>query len=246
MRKFLKLLLATSLLCMVFTSTVFAEGSVSVGDLKPGAEPANPNVTLPDGFELRAREIGNDYVISNETSKAVFEDVNGEELSDFASLVQVSKLDPDTKKAMGLTDAGTDVYMTKFLDIYEINGKDIPEGGVWVTVDLNESLLSKANLVSVIHIKDNGDIETIKYPNAFRIEGTTKIKFKITSLSPFSFVFQYKTNAGSGSTTNPPVVNTAAGDINNTNSYMAYAAVACVAAAGVLFVAGKKLIKNAK
>lgn len=223
MKKILKCVLAFALLSMVFTSTAFAEGSVT-DDITVGG--VATSVADIDGTTYEGNQ------------KDLVKGVNGKAT---IAGVKVTDLAEETKVA--LANAGVviteNTVMTPF---YEISGS----GAGSFSVNLGASLLGSAKGVSAVHVKGDGSVEVIGASSFDKTAGTAT--FTVSSFSPFAFVIEVEpayVYVPSKPAKKDPVVNTAAGEVNHTN-YMAYAAVASVLAVGAIVIASKKLAKNAK
>ena len=230
MRKILKCILAFALLSMVFTSTVLAEGSITVDNMSPSSETSGVTLTSKgvDSNPTTKPEV-NDAIAAVQTETGT----SGAKISDLAS---------STKSNLGLTGFSSNAVITPFIDI---TPSSIPTGGVKIKVKLNSAILDNAKTIKAIHVNNDGTVDKLDAEKS----GTDSVVFTATSFSPFAFVIEYNVStgsvSGSTSTTKTPVVNTAAGEVNHTN-YMAYAAVASVVAVGAIVIASKKLGKNVK
>lgn len=223
MKKILKCVLAFALLSMVFTSTAFAEGSVTDDVKTSGDATAVKNIDSANYTGVNADLVKG---VNGKATKA------GVKTSDLSDAVKTA-----------LTNAGAvlneNTVMTPF---YNIEG---PANGGTFSVNLGASLLGSAKGVSAVHVKGDGSVEVIGASSFDKAAGTAT--FTVSSFSPFAFIVDVEpyVYVPSKPAKKDPVVNTAAGEVNHTN-YMAYAAVASVFAVGAIVIASKKLAKNAK
>lgn len=229
MKKILKCALALALLCTVFTTGIFAEGSKEASTTVPAEAGEVKGATSSDGTGVSA--VIEDVSVDGWTaglSGAAYDNARVVLLATANGSVKVSDMPAAAKNAIeAVAVKGASSYVTPFFDLSlrDANWQKVEKKATF-TLTLSKDVTKGLKSVYVLHMKADGSFECVPAT----LKGND-ITFTLNSQSPVAYVLNYGTSTA-------PVVNTAANEVSH--SYMGYAAlVSAVAVAAVLAVSKK-------